>query len=386
MTPAFVNAVFAEVSSAIADFIHREDRTTLQASLFNVPKRTELGAYCYGEHIGAFIDALTELASAETLGTVMRAPARRPNSLHVVGIPWLYLFDRERRLLNREPERPSGERDRVLEYCGRALSTFRGDGHCVPHAPLWDMSILDTQDIAALANIAEECDVDRKRELRRLAATLELYCFVLHGEHRDGIFHHGPYDIGQGEQMVVKDFTDLQNDFLPWSGELTRLPVQAVSVIYVLPRKAHCRIDLWGTAHFEDDPYEQILRAVVVSYAEDGKPYPMPLEEWSALARAAQMAQKHIFVTVAQWPVDERTRYGARLFANHLREIPRVLQLPLTIEADLLSRFDESAEAFLRKDDGANLSPVWTALRRKCPFTPIEREAGHLVAEGGDQL
>lgn len=372
MTSAFAEMVFDEVSSAIAGFIRREDRTTLQASLFNVPKRTELGARCYGEHIGAFIDAVAELAPPETLGKAMRAPARRPNSLHVVGIPWLYLFDRERRLLTGTAERPREERDRVLEYSGRVLSAYRGDGHFVPRTPFWDMSILEAHDVALLAHCAEVCTVDRKRELRRLAAALELYAFMLHGEHRDGIFHHGPYGIGRGEQVVVKDFTDLQNDFLPWATQSTRLPVSTVSVVYVLPREVHCRIDLWGTAHFESDPYAHMQRAAIVSYTEDGKPYPMPVETWSVLIKAAQTAQKHVFTTVARWPVDERTRYGARLFANHLREIPRALHLSPTIEETLVRRFDESAEAFMREDEGAGLSPVWTALRREQPFTALD--------------
>jgi hypothetical protein len=371
MTSSLARAVFDELNTALADFIHREDRTALQASLFDVPRRTELGAYCYGEHVGAFIAEVAALASPEDLGHIMRAPARRPNSLHIVGIPWLYLFDRERRILSGEPERPAAERDYILEFCGRVLATYRGNGSFVPRAPAWDMRIMDMPDVVAFANTAEVCSAEHKRELRRLVATLELYAFVLHGEHRDGIYDHGPYELPQGEQLVVKDFTDLRNDFLPWAGQPAWLPVQALAVAYILPTEVHCQFDLWGTARCEGDRYEWLRRAAVVTFNDDGQARPLPADDWPAFAAAAQEAQKRLFLTVAQWPAEERARYGARLFANHLREIPRALHLPQAIEEALIIRFDASASVFMRNYGTSAISPVWAALRRERPFTPI---------------
>ncbi|MGH2938817.1 MAG: hypothetical protein ACRDPE_11945 [Solirubrobacterales bacterium] len=69
---------------------------------------------------------------------------------------------------------------------------------------------------------------------------------LLHGEQRDGIFGHGPYDLGDGTVLYCREFNDLRNDDLPWAATEVRNWVGNVVVAYVA-RDVEVICDMFGS-------------------------------------------------------------------------------------------------------------------------------------------
>lgn len=56
---------------------------------------------------------------------------------------------------------------------------------------------------------------------------------------RDGIFNHGPYPLGNGRCLLVKELTELRNEIFPWSNCVRGLPTAVVRGLVLRPVKTH---------------------------------------------------------------------------------------------------------------------------------------------------
>lgn len=366
------DAVLDAFGEALVDFVARADRSRLTATLFDVPKRTELSMRSYAEHGPDLVRAILDVISPEELGAAMRRPAARPNPMHVSGLPYQMLLERERRLmLDLSPLPADDDLRLVLEFVGRTNRAATREVEPFPAAATaWRLPLLDEDQLAPLVENAQEWSEEDRAALRRLVASLELYAFMLHGEHRDGIFEHGPYELPSGELVMCKDFTDLRNDFLPWSTPEVRLAHPAISVTFVLDRACAPRVNLWGTAEFEAEPWDHLSR-VGIMVVDAGSATPLPAEDWSAVGSAARQAQKEIFMAVASWAPEERTRYGMWLFLNHLQSIARAAGAAPQVVDELVASFTRTSDEAFEAVTSGGPSPVWAVLRRDHPFSPL---------------
>ena len=151
-----------------------------------------------------------------------------------------------------------------------------------------------------------------------MAATLELFNFVLHGEQRDGIFGHGPYDLGGGSLLLAKEFNDLRNDYMPWASTATRVPVANVAVIQVA-RDVEVNCDMFGSMTVHPHEIDDRLERIVVLTNEDGALREVDIDEVVAIQEAAADAQEELFLKAVEWDARYKIEYGAPMFANHLK-------------------------------------------------------------------
>ena len=195
---------------------------------------------------------------------------------------------------------------------------------------------------------------------------------MMHGEHRDGIFDHGPYPCGPGKIAVIKDFTDLQNDYLPWATPEVRLPYPSISVVMVIDEACAPQFSWPGTMISLLEIYENIETAAVFSVVDDHIQL-LPEDEFSPIERGARSALKSLFVKYAGWPEEQKVKYGYWLFSNHLQLIPRALNLDLSINDVMLETFKAGVDAEYELLDFSGPSPLWAQLRRPSPFTPLDK-------------
>lgn len=365
------HVTFDDFNEAIAEFVGRSDRAALTGSLFDVRKRTELSVPCYTAFGPDLVRTIMAQVSPEELGKAMRRPACRPTPLNITGLAFQLLLEREGRIMLDQPPVPAQDVEVVLDFVGRTNAACRLDGTPFPcDRAGWEMRFLEDDALQEMVAHASVWTAEEQRLLRRLVASLELYTFMLHGEHRDGIFEHGPYHLSSGEIVMVKDFNDLASEFLPWSSPEVRLADGAISVVSVLSEAAAPRVNLWGTAEFAQDPYD-CLRAAAVLTVRDGQLTPLGPEAWEDRAAAAVAAQKQLFMAAASWPQDERTRYGMWLFLNHLQSIIRFAGLPAEVTSELVAAFKATVEEEFPCIETSGPAPYWEALRRELPFTPL---------------
>jgi hypothetical protein len=306
-------------------FMRGENRALLRSVLFDVPRRSSLGWYCYYDKAPDLLRSLVAQISPEDIGRRMRRLCSRPYYLQLSILMCSYFGARQQLLLDHglkagQPfpdEKPEDARF-LVDFWQRTCRAYRGDGRQLPDPVGGTQQILPREDIECLNALLSPVDPGVHQRLRRLAATLELYVFILHGEQRDGLFAHGPYDAGDGRQLVVQEFTDLQNDYLPWAETEARNPYPHLALVR-RTRGLGPHFDLFGGVLFDAPDLAPCVEAEgLFTRAEDGSIAPVPMGAVEQIESCAAAAQNELFLKAAEWSPRYKAEYGVHLFANHL--------------------------------------------------------------------
>lgn len=377
-------------------FMRRENRAALRSMLFDVPRRSSVGWHCFYERGAGFLRELAREISPEETGRLMKRLCSRPYYLTLSIVMCSYFNARQQLLLDaglapgiRFPEEKFEDAAVIADFWRRVTAACRNDGLWLPAQGGNTQAILPSETVRALREQIRPTNEEERRSLRRLAAVLELYSFILHGEQRDGIFAHGPYDAGDGTQIVVQEFTDLQNDFLPWAATEARNPYPHLALVLKL-RGVRAQFDVFGGVLF--DPPD-ILNAIeaegIFTCAADGTPIPVAFSEVPLIQRRAAAAQNELYRKAAEWTPRYKAEYGAHLFANHLQSFFLLVPGGARWREPIRKAFEQSAAAVL---DGwlANPEPptMWKfmAMTEGEFFWPLVAEkAGQSIcrADGG---
>jgi hypothetical protein len=187
--------------------------------------------------------------------------------------------------------------------------------------------ILQPADVAEVARHLEPSTETVRHAVRRLAASIELYSFILHGEQRDGIFAHGPYPQSDGTAIVVHEFNDLQNDFLPWAATAARNRYPNLAIVLRL-NNVRTRFDLFGSILYEPgDVSDRVMAEAVLAVDDAGVAHPVAFEEIADIQHRAAEAQNELYLKAAEWSPRFKAGYGVHLFANHMRSFFRIAGL-----------------------------------------------------------
>ena len=199
------------------------------------------------------------------------------------------------------------------------------------------------------------------QQLRRLAATLELYVFILHGEQRDGLFAHGPYDVGGDRQLVVQEFTDLQNHYLPWAQTEARNPYPHLALVR-RTKGLNPRFDLFGGVLWDAPDLAPCVEAEgLFTRAADGIIVAISVYEVERSESCAAVAQNELFLKAAEWSPRYKAEYGVHLFANHLHPFFELLPSSEDWGERIRAEFESAAGDIL--DDllaGEEVPSIWS--------------------------
>jgi hypothetical protein len=302
-----------------------EKRELMKAILFDLPRRSSLGWHALYEHEADFLRELSEHAAPEELGRRMRFPGSRPYALQPFIVVCSYLGARQQELLDAglSPGDPwDGERIEdltfVMDWWARLQGALRSDDVLLPGEAGGTCPILDEAVIADVAGRLGPVDKERHALVRRTAATLELYSFLLHGEQRDGITGHGPYLLEDGATLFFKEFNDLRNDYLPWARTDTRNVLDNVVVAHKA-RGVELHCDMFGSMSITPPEFGDALEGLAVLTNEGGVLRTIADDELPAIQQAASDAQQELFLRATEWDDAYKIAYGAPLFANHLK-------------------------------------------------------------------
>ncbi|MGH2938806.1 MAG: hypothetical protein ACRDPE_11890 [Solirubrobacterales bacterium] len=329
--------------------IRAERRTTMSSVLFDLPRRSSLGWQCLHDNQDPFLRELCAAVSPEELGRRMRTVGSRPYALQPFILVCSHLAHRQQRMLDLglrpgDPfteERPE-ELAFLMDFWARLQHAYRSDDVLLPSEANHSLPILDGEQIESLVELASPPDAEFHGEVRRLAATLELYGFMLHGEQRDGIFGHGPYRLDDGTVLFCREFNDLRNEYLPWARTEARNPVDNVVIAY-LARDVEVICDMFGSSRVEPHDLGDRLLALAVFTNDAGQLHSLCAGEVKAIQLAAANGQEELFMRAVEWDDDYKIAYGAPLFANHLKPFFDLAEMPRA--DDLGQRLGAACEA-----------------------------------------
>lgn len=306
-------------------FMRSENRALLRSVLFDVPRRSSIGWYCIYDRAPDLLRRLVARISPEEIGRRMRRLCSRPYYLQLSILMCSYFGARQQLLLDgglRAGQPFPGEKIEdarfVVDFWQRTCRAYRSDGLPLPDQVGGTQAILPRHDVEQLDARLAPVDTAVHQRLRRLAATLDLYVFILHGEQRDGLFAHGPYDVGRDRQLLVQEFTDLQNSYLPWAQTDARNPYPHLALVR-RTKGLDPRFDLFGGVLWESPDLAPCVEAEgLFTRTDEDEIVPLSLDEVKRIESCAAAAQHELFLKAAEWSPRYKAEYGVHLFANHL--------------------------------------------------------------------
>ncbi len=340
-------------------------RSAQKSMLFDLARRSPLGWHCLYEHEAEFLREVCRHASPEELGRRMRSVGSRPYALQPFIIMCSYLGARQQRMLDLGlhpgdpfPEERPDDLVFVVDFWVRLQGAYRTDDALLPGERGGALPILDDDAIDDLVRRARPVDPGRHTLIRRMSATLELYEFILHGEQRDGIFGHGPYDLGDGRVLFCKEFNDLRNDYMPWARTKARLPVANVVIPHVA-RDVEVACDMFGSITVEPHELGDRLEGIAVLTREDGQLRELDEEAWTEVQQVAADAQEELFLTAVEWDERYKIEYGAPLFANHLKPVFDLAGMPQDAGARLMEACQRTADRHVDELLATEMPSIW---------------------------
>jgi hypothetical protein len=329
-TPAgeAANASIAEWGDALRWAIRREDRARLDSTLFDVQRRQIIGYECY---YALAPQVVRELQGAgltpARVAAEMRRLMKRPYLLQIFELIINPLLAREQRLLSGDEVAGFDALDLpvLAQFVSSLVREYRADDQFGPTAGNNDRQlILEPDDIERCRDGLVPVTAESVRALRKAFGTIGLYSVLLHGEHRDGIFDHGPYPGPDGTSLLVSECNDIANDYLPWSTDEVRLSTSALAIVYAY-RDVRLTFGLFGDVATDPIDFATRVERAGVLAVRDGEFVALSPQELDQLVEETRAATRALYSHVVQWEDAERVLYGTYLYANHLRPFTRML-------------------------------------------------------------
>lgn len=364
----------------VVAFFHESRRSQMVSPLFNVPARMVCGAYCFYEALPEILRELTAAISPGELGTRMRMLGARPNyvSLHALALGYLNGREQTRLRLGLPAETAvpgelPGDAETVMRFWRQVGDAYLGDGSLLPSRNGGMVEILHPEGAAEIAERVRERVGDEVAAVRRTVAEIELYTFVLNGEARTGVAHHGPYRLPNGDVLVVKELTGLRTRSLPWELE-TEMPFDALVRVLRL-RDVEARVDMFGT--LIADPFDYADRVVGdLLLARRGEELrEIGADEGAAAGEIASRNQLAMYRQAIGWDDSYRVAYGADQYAAHVIAFTELAGLDLGVRA----RFEPTIERVLPglvSGEDAPLVLDWIDRAPRPLYSPLAGDTG----------
>lgn len=382
-----MNRLVALFGASQKNFMRLEQRSSLRSALFDVPRRSSLGWIGIYQHGGSLLRQLTKFVAPEEIGRRMKQVCSRPYYLQLSILMCSFFGARQQMILDRglKPGDPLPEEEDarvedalvLVDFWRRVARSYRNDGCLLPAENFYTQAILPQSTVNDLAGRIEVCTPEHHRSVRRLAATLDLYSFILHGEQRDGTFGHGPYSQPDGTIIVVHEYNDLCNQFLPWAETATRNLYPNLAVVRRLKAEVQTRFDLFGsTLYSPADVAGSVVAEALFTRADDGTLQQVAWAEIPEIQHRAAEAQNELYVKAAGWTPRYKAEYGIYLFANHFYPFFQIAGLDPSWDETIRRSFEAAVtplvEPMLKKSEVPSIWPFMTTTEGDF-FWPVTR-------------
>ncbi len=315
-------------------------RTVQESKLFPVPAYMMLSYLMAFYRYPSLLRKIEARMPAEEVGDRARAMGMKIQNPGVSwGLPCFYLLGREW-LINLGLLRPTDAIEdlvSVMDFWKRfQLAYHRNDGHLnnwqfghrsqilperqaqVYHADLWDCEAGDELHAAA----------------QGFMASASQYGFLISCESRISLHNHGPYALGDGREMLVRDFMDLAESDFPWLDDVAEGVEFNNLTVPMAVRDCHFYlVDDWGS--FEAKPEFSADRLVGVGlYTSDSLSDGMvPVgmasrgelaETFRRLDRQVREATNRLWRRIAGWSRDQMMDAGAITYFAICKDLAHV--------------------------------------------------------------
>lgn len=302
-------------------------RTALESKLIPITAYVCISAVeCYRRH-PEMVTVIDRAMPAEEIGARARYPGNQVDSVHIWSQANIFLLGRNlMSMLGLQTPDAAPERTAVvLDFWKRVSFAFRGDGNhqafesdlvCTPYHDEVIREIVDGSRAIA--------DDDLWPAVKKMNAQLHSYQFLLYFDTRSGMVDTGPYDLGDGRTVLLRDYSKMGVSDFWWSTDVgDRIPYQNLTAAYVL-RDVDIDVNDWGTSVTRPENYLDHVERFGLFTTDNGKLEPVPLERVADIHAETKDAQKRLYRNIAAMTRDERIAAGAYVYFSFLRPFAEV--------------------------------------------------------------
>jgi hypothetical protein len=254
-----------------------------------------------------------------------REPANKVNLLHVWCSGFTPMFGRA--LLGElgmaSPDERAEDSRLLLQFMRRLYRGLWGEGGDMftsmrgYAAPMLDRAWIDR---FAADQIAIGEDEERRRLLQSFNANTEMLGFLLHFDNRSGLNDTGPYDLGDGRFMIVRDHF-LHDPMYHWHDVAEELPhcLTQAMVFRATPDELQTMLMDGGTLFSEPANYLRHLESMSVYCREtwDTPASEIRLvgeDEMRAILGKTEVATAKLYRRIASMPKRDKIAAGAQVY------------------------------------------------------------------------
>jgi hypothetical protein len=302
-----------------------EQRTALESAIIPVSNYIMVSSVECWHRQPDMIRRIDAAMPADAIGRSGRYPGTRVNHVHLWSLANIYLTGRalltQMQLLGALPDwvddpEPTAV---MLDFWERAAAAYRGDGHLQSWdagfvTPAYDSSVIDEL-LAGVRPVGN----DEREDISRFLATMYAWLFLLFFETRVGVGDTGPYQLGAGRTLVVRDLYALDGAELPWADVAKGVPYRNLTAALVLDG-VHVQCDDWGTSVTDPADWAPHLSAFGLFTTDgDGSLRPVPGTELADIVATVRSAQRQHYRDIVGMTRDERIRCGAHVYFSLIR-------------------------------------------------------------------
>jgi hypothetical protein len=329
------------------------ERTALESRLIPVSAYILISAVEAWYRWPDIVETIEKAMPAEEVGAAGRRPGMRVNAVHLWSLANIYLLGRKLLMSFGMAEDTAERTWTVLDFWRRAAGAYRSDSNL----QAWDAGFVnrpyDDTMVNELVAGASAIDDTRRVEIKRLNATLVSYLFLLYFDTRVGTGDTGPYPLGGGRTLLVRDFYQLGESDFAWSTVARDMPYRNLTAALVLDG-VDVKVNDWGTSVTAPEDYLDHLVAFGLYTTDGGGLRPVALDELADLTAAVRKAQALHYRQVAAMSRREKLDAGAYVYFSFARPFAEVAgvagAIDWTVPRDTVGPMYDALEPFTPED------------------------------------
>ena len=298
-------------------------RTMFDSELFS------LNSYIIMGHLEDYLQMSTRiraiearLAAEEIVAAGPRVGTKR-NFIYLAAVLMHYFAGRELFISLGDIDTASDLDDHlvVLDFWRRATIALRTDGVLtnIHASPPNSSQVLDPGTVERMVNDLIPVDSGVLTTIRQLSAQLMSYCFLENCDSRIGVCDTGPYPLGDGRFLAVRELCTDTGDFDWTEGIRDLLPHHNFVIAYGFGDDVAMETNVWGSAWFTPHDYLKHMSRFRVYVTDTGTLTPLTVSELRPLTAAVRKAHKQLYVRYAQMSRKERALCAAQMYAGKLK-------------------------------------------------------------------
>lgn len=370
MKIAEINELITHLSKVFSNIVL--ERSLLESKLFPVNAYISLGFYQTYHELYGVMKQVWDTITPEELAKKSRSLLSPIQALSISYLWLYYSLARMGTIYNKCGGDPSKEhlekREQwkwMLEKWYSLATHYFASGKPTVAASNRKIIGLNDDSIAWVKDHIQPVTPEQTKKVRRIIGSVDLYSFIDECEARAKIVNHGPYPLGNGENLVLTEYTNLYDGhdrlWLPWSATEAKFPSSTLGVAMTL-KDAKTTFNDIGTMTVDPGDYSKLVKGIAAYKKGGDQIVSVGLDELSSYAEAADNAQAELYMKFAQMGRSQLLISGATAywkgFARYTDSIGITEKVSWNLSKTVL---DEYLPIFMK----ANEDPAFSRIKRK---------------------